>query len=100
MTFNTLYLDGATPMRIPFPDQAAFIIWEVSMSKVKEEAERIVTENPKPNHRTKVNLQAIRKWLTNVDALINSGTPMLPSILSARQTFLDVVSHEQSTTLE
>jgi hypothetical protein len=92
MAFNTLYFDGATPtMRIAFPDIAAFVRWELHVSKIKQEAARIVTENPKPHHKSDDNVWAIHKWLKKVDAFIESGTPVLPSILSARQTFIEVV---------
>ena len=91
MAFNTLYFDGATPMRIAFSDRAAFVRWELHMSEIKQEASRIVTENPKPHHKSDDNARAIQKWLKKVDAFIETGTPVLPSILSARQTFIEVV---------
>jgi hypothetical protein len=92
MTFNTIYLDGRSPMYIAFADAPAFWRWEHTISNIKQEAARIVFENPEPDNQSEENIQAICAWVKCVDALVESGVPVLPSILAARLTFIEVAA--------
>ncbi len=62
------------------------------MVAIKQEAARIVEDNPNPKNLSVANVSAIRIWLRHVDAVVVAGTPVLPSILTTRNEFDQAIS--------
>lgn len=92
MTYTGLYIDGEQTMVIKFGDEQGFHRWNAIIDEIKEEAARIIAECPDSDNLTMANVQAIRTWLERVDAMVGAGTPVIPSILSARNNFVRVVT--------
>eukprot|EP00978_Attheya_sp_CCMP212_P011421 scaffold28196_cov55-Attheya_sp.AAC.2 len=92
MTYMVVYMDGDQTMALRFTDEAGFLRWEAINHEIKDEASRIIAECPCPEHLTPVNVQAIRIWLQHIDAMVEAGTPVLPSILSAMDNFVRVIA--------
>jgi hypothetical protein len=94
MAYKGMYLDGDQPMVVQFPDQAGFVSWAATIKEIKDEAARIIAECPDTDHLTGDNIQAIRIWLQRIDAMVKAGTPVIPSILSARNNFVTAIAGE------
>jgi hypothetical protein len=62
------------------------------MSAIKQEAARIIAANPDAENLTVADVNAIRNWLRSVDAMVEVGTPVSPSILRARISFALAIS--------
>jgi hypothetical protein len=95
MTYTAMYIDGEQTMVIKFGDQAGYLRWEGTIREIKAEAARIITECPDSDNLTTANVQAIRIWINRVDAMVEAGRPVVPSILSARINFVRVIAGEQ-----
>eukprot|EP00978_Attheya_sp_CCMP212_P006986 scaffold16320_cov47-Attheya_sp.AAC.1 len=95
MTYTAMYIDGEQTMVIKFGDQASYLRWEGTIREIKTEAARIITECPDSDNLTTANVQAIRIWIKHVDAMVEAGRPVVPSILSARNNFVRVITGEQ-----
>ena len=91
MTYNVVYMDGDRTIRLSFIDQRAFLRWEECMAAIKLEAARIVEDNPNPEDLSVANVPAIRIWLMHVDAMREAGMSVLPSILTARNSFAQAI---------
>jgi hypothetical protein len=61
------------------------------MAAIKLEAARIVEDNPNPEDLSVANVPAIRIWLMHVDAMMEAGMSVLPSILTARNSFAQAI---------
>eukprot|EP00978_Attheya_sp_CCMP212_P002639 scaffold5374_cov37-Attheya_sp.AAC.1 len=95
MTYTAMYIDGEQTMVIKFGDQAGYLKWEGTIREIKAEAARIITECPDSDNLTTANVQAIRIWIKRVDAMVEAGRPVIPSILSSRNNFVRVIAGVQ-----
>eukprot|EP00978_Attheya_sp_CCMP212_P045074 scaffold332752_cov28-Attheya_sp.AAC.1 len=95
MTYTAMYIDGEQTMVIKFGDQVGYLRWEGTICEIKAEAARIITECPDSDNLTTANVQAIRIWIKRVDAMVEAGRPVVPSILSARNNFIRVIAGVQ-----
>eukprot|EP00978_Attheya_sp_CCMP212_P049279 scaffold642300_cov59-Attheya_sp.AAC.1 len=90
-----LYIDGDKTLVIKFADQPDFLRQgKVIMDEIKEECSRIIAECPDPNNLTANNVQAIRVWLDHVDAMVEVRRPVIPSVLSARNNFVEAIGDQ------
>jgi hypothetical protein len=92
MTYKGIYVDGDNTVAIQFIDQEAFLKWEVNNHEIKVEATRIISECPDTKFLTAAHVEAIRTWLQHVNAMVEAGTPVLPSILSAANDFIRAIA--------
>jgi hypothetical protein len=93
MTYNALYMDGMEAVIIHFVNQDFFRKWEQSMEAIKDEAARIsaVAAAGDQDHISIAIVASIRNWLRAVDAMVDAGQPVLPSIVSARASFAEAI---------
>eukprot|EP00978_Attheya_sp_CCMP212_P002811 scaffold5777_cov66-Attheya_sp.AAC.3 len=92
MTYNVVYMGGFHMINLHLLDQRAFLLWNECMAAIKEqEAAHIVEDNPNPEDLSVANVFAICIWLRHVDAVVEGGTPVLPSILTMRNAFAQAI---------
>jgi hypothetical protein len=92
MTFNALYIDGEKVLRVEFDDSTGYHMWQQSMTAIKEEAARINDTIGDPANLSIAEVAAIRNWLTFVDAMVDAGTTIVPSIRCARTSWAEAIS--------
>eukprot|EP00978_Attheya_sp_CCMP212_P001196 scaffold2505_cov63-Attheya_sp.AAC.1 len=94
MVYTGVYMDGELRLIIKFADQPDFLRWKVSMDEIREECNHIIAECSDPNNLPANNVQAIRVWLDRVDSLVDAGRPVLPSVLYARNRFVEAIADQ------
>jgi hypothetical protein len=92
MTFIATYIDGEETMVVEFEDRAGYFNWQTSMSAIKQEVDRIVDANSDAANQSIAQVDALRNWLRCVDAMVEAGTPVAPSILRVRIEFAEAIS--------
>eukprot|EP00978_Attheya_sp_CCMP212_P019909 scaffold56522_cov59-Attheya_sp.AAC.7 len=91
MTYNVVYMDGDHTITLSFIDQRAYLRWNACMAAIKQKAACIVEDNSNPEDLLVANVPAIRIWITHVDAMMEAGMSVLPSILIARNLFAQAI---------
>eukprot|EP00978_Attheya_sp_CCMP212_P023007 scaffold69613_cov58-Attheya_sp.AAC.2 len=94
MTYMAVCIDGNKTMTVTFGDQDEFLRWRAIIDEIKDAAAGIIAKCPDPEYQTETNVHAMHSWLTHVDAMMEAGTPVLPSILSARDDFMEVIADQ------
>eukprot|EP00978_Attheya_sp_CCMP212_P022725 scaffold68194_cov58-Attheya_sp.AAC.12 len=74
-------------MFLQFEDSEWFHTWEECMNAIKAEAARIVASIHDADNLSVPNVAATRIWIQTVDAVVEVGQEVLPSILTARNSF-------------
>jgi hypothetical protein len=92
MTFKGVCKDGDDELVVEFEDRNKFLIWQQSMTAIKEEAGRIVAENENAENLTKEDVNAVRNWIRRVTEMVEANTPVLPSVLRAKDTFAEAIN--------
>eukprot|EP00978_Attheya_sp_CCMP212_P037641 scaffold179330_cov33-Attheya_sp.AAC.2 len=93
MTYPVVYIDGDHTMFLQFEDSEWFHAWEECMDAIKAEAARIVASIHDVHNLSVSNVAAIRIWIQTVDAVVEVGQDVLPSILSARNSFAQTIGN-------
>jgi hypothetical protein len=92
MPFKGVCLDGYEQMAVEFEDKSSFVDWQLSMMAIKAEAHCIVLAcDHRQANLTMEDVRAIRNWIRRVNEMVQASTPVLPTILTARDTFADTI---------
>jgi hypothetical protein len=93
MTFKGIYIDGDQEIILEFEDSSGFQIWQQSMTAIKQEAAIIVAANEDAESLRMEDVNALRNWIRRVDEMVEARTPVLPSILTARNEFAEAIKN-------
>ena len=86
-------------MVVEFEYSSGFQIWQQWMMVFKQEAALVVAANGDAGNPRMEDVNSVRNWIRRVDELVEVRTPVLPSVLRARNTFAEAIEDRYGLSL-